>query len=48
MDDPMNDYLAYLFTTDNNLDSGTFGVFKMDFTPSSLNYVYNVLSMSSG
>ena len=44
----MNSYLAYLFTTDNNVNSGTFGVFKMDFTPMTLKYVYTVLSMSSG
>ena len=34
MNDPINSYLAYLFTTDKNVASGTFGVFKMDFTTS--------------
>ncbi len=48
MNDPVNSYLAYLFTSDKNVGSGTFGVFKMDFTPSSNKYVYTVLSMSSG
>ena len=48
LDDPLNPYKAYLFTTDNNLNSGTFGVFKMDFTPATLKYVYTILSMSSG
>ena len=48
MDDPLNSFLAYLFTTDKNLNSGTFGVFKMDFTPTSFKYVYTTLSMSSG
>ena len=46
LDDPLNPYKAYLFTTDNNLNSGTFGVFKMDFTPATLKYVYTILSMS--
>ena len=48
MNDPLNSFLAYLFTTDKNVDSGTFGVFKMDFTPTTLKYVYTALSMSSG
>ena len=48
MNDPINSYFAYLFVTNNNLNSGTFGVFKMDFTPSSMKYVYTALSMSSG
>ncbi len=48
MDDPLNSYLTYLFVTDKNLNQGTFGVFKIDFTPSSLKYVYTTLSMSSG
>ena len=48
MDDPMNSYMAYLFITDKNEDSGTFGVFKMDFTPTWLRYVYTPFSMSSG
>jgi len=34
MNDPTNAFLAYLFTTDKNVASGTFGVFKMDFTTS--------------
>ena len=48
LNDPVNSFLAYLFTTDNNVNSGTFGVFKMDFTPTSLKYVYTSLSMSFG
>ena len=32
MNDPQNLFLAYLFTTDKNVASGTFGVFKMDFS----------------
>jgi len=48
MNDPMNSYIAYLFTTDKNVASGTFGVFKMDFTPTSLKYSYTSLTMSSG
>ena len=31
-----------------NINSGDFGVFKMDFSASSLNYVYTTLSISSG
>jgi len=34
MNDPTNAFLAYLFITDKNVASGTFGVFKMDFTTS--------------
>lgn len=48
MNDPTNAYLAYLFTTDKNVASGTFGVFKMDFTPSSLKYIYTAFTSSSG
>ena len=48
IDDPVNPYFVYLFTADINLNPGTFGVFKMDFTQSSLKYVYIDLSMSSG
>ena len=48
IDDPVNLFLVYLFTIDYNINSGTFGVFKMDFTPSSLKYVYTAFSMSSG
>ena len=32
INDPVIEFTAYLFVTDNNLNSGTFGVFKMDFT----------------
>jgi hypothetical protein len=32
MNNPVNSFFAYLFATDNNLASGTFGVFKMDFS----------------
>ena len=48
IDDPLNSFLAYLFVNDININQGTFGVFKMDFTPNSLKYVYIALSMSSG
>ena len=48
INDPADFYLAYLFTSDKNLDPETFGVFKLDFTPSSLKYVYTTLSMSTG
>ena len=48
INDPINSYLVYLFTIDNNINSGTFGVFKMDFNPSTLKYIYTTLSMSSG
>jgi hypothetical protein len=48
MNDPTNPYLAYLFTTDKNIASGTFGVFKMDFNSTSLKYVYTTFTMSSG
>ena len=48
MDDPLKPFITYVFATDKNVNSGTFGVFKIDFTPSSLNYVYTPLSMSSG
>ena len=48
MNDPVNSYLIYLFSFDKNVDSGTFGVFKMDFSLSSYKYVYTTLSMSSG
>ena len=37
-----------MFTTDKNVNQGTFGVFKMDFNPSFLKYVYTVFAMSSG
>ena len=48
MNDPANSYFAYLFTSDKSLYTETFGVFKLDFTPSSLKYVYTTLSMSTG
>ena len=48
IDDPVNDYFAYLFVIDNNVNSGTFGVFKMDFAPPTPYYVYTTLTMSSG
>ena len=47
LNDPVNSILAYLFATDKNVNSGTFGVFKMNFT-SPYKYVYTALSMSSG
>ena len=40
--------MAYLFTTDKNVNQGTFGVFKMDFTSSIPKYVYTTLTMSYG
>ena len=46
MNDPVNSFLAYLFVTDKNVASGTFGVFKMNFTASPYKYVYTALSMS--
>jgi hypothetical protein len=48
MDDPTYSFFTYLFITDNSVGSGTFGVFKMDFSYSIPNYVYTALSMSSG
>lgn len=48
MDDPANSFLVYLFTTNMNVNSGTFGVFKMDFSVNSLKYVYTAFTMSSG
>ena len=48
MNDPVNSVLAYLFATDKNVASGTFGVFKMDFTSLPYKYVYTALSMGSG
>ncbi len=32
MNDPVNSYLAYLFTFDKSPGSEIFGVFKMDFS----------------
>jgi hypothetical protein len=37
-----------LFTTDKNVASGTFGVFKMDFSTVLPKYIYTVLTMASG
>jgi hypothetical protein len=37
-----------LFTTDKSVASGTFGVFKMDFSTVLPKYVYTVLTMASG
>ena len=48
MIDPVNSYLVYLFIIDNNVNQGTFGVFKMDFSTSPYKYVYTALTMSSG
>ena len=48
MNDPVNLYLTYLFVIDKNINSGTFGVFKMDFTLTSLKYAYTTFQMSSG
>ena len=48
MNDPVNTFLAYLFTTDISVSSGTFGVFKMDFSPILPKYDYTPLTMSSG
>ena len=48
MNDPLNSFLVYLFTTNKNLDQGTFGVFKMDFSFTTPKYSYTSLSMSSG
>ena len=48
LNDPVNSFLAYLFVTDKNVASGTFGVFKMNFTASPYKYIYTALSMSSG
>ncbi len=48
LNDPEDSFLVYLFVIDKNINSGTFGVFKMDFHPSSKKYAYSELSMSSG
>ena len=48
MKDPVNSYLAYLFTKNKNIGSGTFGVFKMDFSLNTPNYDYIILSINSG
>lgn len=39
MDDPVNNYLAYLFATDKNVNPGVFGVFKLDFSFTTPKYV---------
>ena len=48
INDPNNSFVAYLFTVDNNVASGTFGVFKMNFTVLPYKYIYTALSMSAG
>ena len=48
MNDPLNLFLVYLFTTDKSVEQGTFGVFKIDFSFPTPKYIYSVLSMSSG
>ena len=40
--------MNYLFVTDKSVASGTFGVFKMDFSTVTPKYIYTALSMSSG
>ncbi len=47
MNDPVNSYLAYLFTFDKSPGSEIFGVFKMDFSSETYSYVYTKISMSS-
>ena len=37
-----------MFTIDKNVASGTFGVFKMDFSTATPKYVYTALTMASG
>ena len=37
-----------MFTTDKSVASGTFGVFKMDFSTVLPKYVYTALTMASG
>ncbi len=48
MNDPVNSFFAYLFTMDKSVASGTFGVFKMDFSFVTPKYVYTELIMASG
>ncbi len=48
MNNPINPFQAYLFTTDKNVASGTFGVFKMDFSTTIPKYIYTALTMASG
>ena len=37
-----------MFTTDKSVASGTFGVFKMDFSTATPKYVYTILTIASG
>ena len=48
MNNPINPFQAYLFITDKSVASGTFGVFKMDFSTDIPKYVYTALTMASG
>ena len=48
IDDPTNSFIAYLFATDINVNLGTFGVFKMNFTSLPYKYNYTAFTMSSG
>ena len=43
IEDPVDTYIVYLFIFDKNINFGTFGVFKIDFTPSTQKYVYIAL-----
>ncbi len=47
LNDPVNSILAYLFFTDKSVASGTFGVFKIDFSTVTPKYIYTALFMSS-
>ena len=48
MNNPINPFQTYLFTTDKSVASGTFGVFKMDFSTVIPKYVYTALTIASG
>ena len=48
MNNPINTFQGYLFTTDKSVASGTFGVFKMDFSTVLPKYIYTILTMASG
>ncbi len=48
MNDPLNSFLAYLFTTDISLSTGTLGVFKMDFSTAIPKYIFTDLTISTG
>ena len=48
INDPMDSFLAYLFTLDKYQNKGIFGVFKIDFTSLPPKYVYTALTMSTG